>query len=218
MITVLLVEDHQLTRESLFFGLSKCPDIQVVGEAKNGQEAVSEVEKHTPDMVLMDIALPMMNGIQATQAIKQQHPGVKVVMLTSHNEQENVFNAFAAGAEGYCMKDIKLERLVQVMEMVMEGSLWLDPSIAGLILKVMPMIAEKLAKTPSSPAGPKIELSAREHEILALIAEGLNNKDIADRLIISLFTVKNHVRSIIQKLAVDDRTQAAIYALKNGLI
>lgn len=218
-IDIILVEDHELTRQGLAYGLSKFPNIRIVAEAENGQEAVTLVQQHQPHLILMDIVLPVLNGIKATRLIKEQAPQTKVLMLTSHNEQEKVFEAFAAGADGYCMKDVKTERLAQIVEMMMEGVLWLDPSIASFILKVMPLISEAVTKASEKEKEvQEVELTTREKEILTLIAEGLNNKDMAEKLSISLFTVKNHVSNIIQKLSVEDRTQAAILALKKGLI
>jgi DNA-binding NarL/FixJ family response regulator len=218
-IEVLLVEDHELTRQGLSYGLKKFPGIQVIGEAENGREAMEFIEEKQPQVVLMDVVLPVLNGIQATRLIKQKYPDTKVLMLTSHGEQEKVFEAFAAGADGYCMKDVKTERLAQIIEMMLEGVLWLDPAIAGIILKVMPLISEAVSKTTEQEKQQKeVDLTAREKEILTFMAQGLNNKDIAEHLSISLFTVKNHVSNIIQKLAVDDRTQAALLALKKGLI
>lgn len=219
VIDVLLVEDHELTRQGLAYGLRQYPHLNIVGEAENGQEAVALTQTHRPHIVLMDIVLPVLNGMKATRLIKEQFPETKILMLTSHADQEKVFEAFAAGADGYCMKNVKTDRLAQVIEMVMDGVVWLDPGIANFILKVMPLISDAMAKASEKEKTMKeVDLTAREKEILALIAEGLNNKDIADQLSISLFTVKNHVSNIIQKLSVDDRTQAAILALKKGLI
>lgn len=219
VIDVLLVEDHELTRQGLAYGLGKFPHLNVVAEAENGQDALGLIETHHPQVVLMDIVMPVMNGIKAAKCIKEKFPDVKILMLTSHADQEKVFDAFAAGADGYCMKEVKTERLAQVIEMVLDGVVWLDPGIANFILKVMPLISDAMSKVSEREKYLKeVDLTVREREILSNIAEGLNNKDIADKLGISLFTVKNHVSNIIQKLSVDDRTQAAIFALKKGLI
>lgn len=218
-IRVLIVEDHELTRQGLAYGLLKIGTLDIVAQAEDGQEAVAMAALHRPDVILMDIVLPVLNGIKATQLIKEKHPEIKILMLTSHNEQSKVFEAFTAGADGYCMKDVRTERLVQIIEMVLEGALWIDPGIAGFILKILPLMSEVISK--SSASEQKIQdshLTSREKEILSCIAKGMHNKDIAETLKISLFTVKNHVSNIIQKLSVEDRTQAAILALKNGLI
>lgn len=218
-IQVILAEDHELTRQGLAYGLEKFPGIRIIGEAENGQDVLALVAKNQPDIVIMDVVMPVLNGIAATRQLKAAFPNIKVLMLTSHNEEEKVFEAFAAGADGYCMKDVRTERLAQVIEMVLEGVLWIDPKIAGLILKVMPMLSEKMAQeSKKSQSVALVDLTVREKEILRLIAQGLNNKDIAETLSISLFTVKNHVSSIIQKLAVEDRTQAAILALKHDIL
>lgn len=218
-IKILLVEDHELTRQGLAYGLDKFSNFTITAAAEDGQEALDLVAQHQPDIVLMDIVLPVLNGIKATRKIKEQYPDTKILMLTSHKEQDKVFEAFHAGADGYCMKDVKTERLAQVIEMVLEGVVWIDPHIASFILKVMPFISEAMERVSAKEKVLKaIDLTSREMEILRCISEGLNNKDIAETLSISLFTVKNHVSNIIQKLAVEDRTQAAILALKKGLI
>lgn len=216
-IRVLLVEDHELTRQGLSYSLDQVEDIEVAAQAVNGQEAVALAESTRPDVILMDVVLPVMNGIEATQRIKERWPEVKVIMLTSHGEQEKVFSAFTAGADGYCMKEIKTDVLIQVIRLVKDGAVWMDPSIAGYILKAIPLVSEMLQREENKASAQDYDLTEREHEILALIAQGLTNKDISEKLSISHYTVKNHVSSIIQKLAVEDRTQAAILALKKGL-
>jgi DNA-binding NarL/FixJ family response regulator len=217
-IKVLLVEDHELTRKGLAYVLQEAEDISVVSLAGNGREALQQAEQTHPDVVLMDLVMPILNGIEATQALKAQYPQMRVIVLTSHSDQDKVFSAFAAGAEGYCMKDIKMEQLLQVIRMVKDGAVWLDPAIAGYLLKVMPLISQMMRKAESREDSQVFDLTDREKEILTLIAQGLNNKEISERLSISPFTAKNHVSSIIQKLAVEDRIQAAVLALKKGLI
>ncbi len=216
LTTVLIVEDHPLTRQSLSFGLRKVPNLTVVGELTNGQEAVDKVKKLKPDVILMDLVMPVLSGIKATKFIKQHHPDCKVIILSSHDDKNKVFSAFRSGADAYCLKDIDLNKLSQIISMVAEGAIWIDPGISGLILKMLPLLSKQLGNDEIEK--PAIELTSRESEILVLITEGLNNKDIAEKLSISLYTVKNHVSKLIQKLAVDDRTQAAIFALKEGII
>ncbi|MEW5819245.1 MAG: response regulator transcription factor [Cyanobacteriota bacterium] len=218
-ITILVVEDHDLTRKGVLYGLNKNTKFEIVGEAEDGKEAIEKFKETKPSVVLMDIALPVMNGIDATKKIKELEPATKVIMLTSYNDKEKVFGAFSAGADAYCMKDIKSPTLNKIIEVVFEGGVWLDPHIADLIIKILPYF-DRL--TPSKkdllPESISIVLTNREKEILKLISNGLNNKDIAEELSLSVYTVKNHVSNIINKLAVDDRTQAAIMALKKGLI
>jgi len=218
-IKVLIVEDHDLTREGLVYGIGKYPSVEVIGQAQNGEEAVKLVDEAKPDVILMDFALPILNGIDATLRIKAKYPDIKILMLTSYSEQSKVFEAFSAGANGYCLKDVKTDRLVQIIEMLPDDVVWIDPSIASFILRVLPLMAGVVTKVEEKKDNFKtVELTAREKEILTLIAQGQNNREIAEKLSISLFTVKNHVSNIIQKLAVEDRTQAAIVALKKGLV
>jgi len=218
-IKVLIVEDHDLTREGLVYGIGKYPSVEVIGQAQNGEEAVKLVDEAKPDVILMDFALPILNGIDATLRIKAKYPDIKILMLTSYSEQSKVFEAFSAGANGYCLKDVKTDRLVQIIEMLPDDVVWIDPSIASFILRVLPLMAGVVTKIEEKKDNFKtVELTAREKEILTLIAQGQNNREIAEKLSISLFTVKNHVSNIIQKLAVEDRTQAAIGALKKGLV
>jgi len=213
-IKLLIAEDHEHTRQGIVYGLSKNSSLEIAGEASNGQEAVELAKKLKPDLILMDIMMPLLNGVKAVQQIKEFSPDIKIIMLTSYSEKEKVISAFNSGANAYCMKNILIDELVNVIKTVMDGSIWVDAGIAGYILEILQskQFAEEQHKDNS--AG----LTNREKEILKLIAEGMNNKDISEKLFLSLHTVKNHVRSIIHKLAVSDRTQAAILALKENLI
>lgn len=219
-IQILIAEDHELTRGGLVYALNKKkPHINIVAEAEDGEQAIALAKQHQPDMILMDIGMPVMDGIQATKTIKQSMPEIKVIVLTSHRDENEILGAIGAGADAYSLKDIKTDRLIQVIDMVMEGALWLDPSIAKVVMN-------HLTK-PSVTADPKplenretykTDLTDREMDVLALIVEGKTNKDIADELVITIHTVKSHVASILQKLSVDDRTQLAIKALREGLV
>lgn len=214
-IKILLVEDHELTRKGIAYSLKTFPDIEIIGDVDNGKKAVDFISSKKPDVILMDIAMPVMNGIDATKKINESSPDIKIIMLTSINEKQSVLSAFHSGANAYCMKDIKSEELINIIKAVMTGAVWIDPNIARYVLDILQTTgipAEN--KTPNNI----FNLTAREREILKLIAEGRSNKDIAEKLVLSLHTVKNHVKNIIQKLAVDDRTQAAILALKENLI
>lgn len=214
-IKILLVEDHELTRKGIAYSLKTFPDIEIIGDVDNGKKAVDFISSKKPDVILMDIAMPVMNGIDATKKINESYPDIKIIMLTSINEKQSVLSAFHSGANAYCMKDIKSEELINIIKAVMTGAVWIDPNIARYVLDILQTTGIPVEnKTPNNI----FNLTAREREILKLIAEGRSNKDIAEKLVLSLHTVKNHVKNIIQKLAVDDRTQAAILALKENLI
>lgn len=215
-IKIILAEDHELTRQGIAYGLKKYENIEVVAEACNGLEAVELAQKYNPDIILMDIMMPILNGVKATQKIKDINSNIKIIMLTSYNERENVLSAFNSGANAYCMKNVALDSLINIIETVMDGSLWMDNSIAGYIMEILQ--ANTVSNENRKEINDKFNLTNREKEILKLISDGLNNKDISEKLFLSLYTVKNHVRSIFQKLAVEDRTQAAIIALKEKII
>lgn len=232
-INVLLVEDHTLTRMGLKTALKRTSDISVVGEASNGEEAVSAADKLKPDVILMDVGMPVMDGIQATREILDQNPTTRVIMLTQHDNDQDIFASLSAGASGYCLKDVEPERLYTAIRSVNGGDVWLDATIAGRVLKhyLGRESKQPIEQNPSAPVNtppsttafevdsPFAEaLSARELEVLKLIVNGLSNQEIADNLIISLATAKTHVRNILNKLAVDDRTQAAVHAMRRGLV
>jgi DNA-binding NarL/FixJ family response regulator len=219
-LRVFIAEDHELTRMGLRFAIQDHTRLALVGESGDGLDAWHQIQTLKPDLVLMDIELPELDGIAVTRKIKENLPEIKVVMLTSKSQEDQVFTAFSAGADGYCLKDIKLEKLFQVMEMVYEGGIWLDPPIAGFIIK-----RATSAPKPSMPASHKItgdefgaSLTDREFETLSLIVAGKSNKEIAECMGVSMNTIKTYVGKIIQKLAVDDRTQAAVKALQSGLV
>lgn len=215
---ILIAEDHELTRNGLVFSIEKMSDLKVVGEAKNGKEAIRMAEEKIPSVILMDLVMPIMDGIEATQEIKTRFPYIKVIMLTSHHDDQEVLAALAAGAHAYCLKDIELERLIQVINMVNEGSIWLDPAIAEVVMKLSFRKCKPVQSQSSTRQKYNTELTEREMDVLKLLAAGKSNKDIAEELMISTNTTKAHVGNIIQKLAVDDRTQAALKAVRDGLI
>ncbi len=219
---IILVEDHELTRKGIMYALKPYSDIKVIGEFEDGKQAVEFVKSATnenmPNVVLMDIAMPILNGIDAAKRIKNLNPDIKIIMLTSIDEKESVLRAFNSGANAYAMKNISIEKLVNIINMVLNGEVWIAPNIADYILDILSKtntgsIDEEIIETSNN-----FNLTNREKEILGLIAKGMSNKDIANKLIISLYTVKNHVKNIIQKLAVEDRTQAAILALTEKII
>lgn len=223
-IQVFIAEDHELTRMGLRFAMQDNPRLNVLGESGNGEEALTMIRQVKPDVVLMDIEMPGMDGITLTRHLKETLPEMRVIMLTSQSREDQVFTAFSAGAEGYCLKDIKLEKLFQVIELVHEGGIWLDPPIAGYIIN------RATGKTKASPpthanGSHRIHndefgtnLTDREYETLSLIVAGKSNKEIAECMGVSMNTVKTYVGKLIQKLAVDDRTQAAVKALQSGLV
>lgn len=222
---VLIVEDHQMTLVGLKMLLEKNETIDVVGEATNGLDAVNLANNAAPDVILMDIGLPEMDGIEATQKIKDTHPGMRVIMLTSKDNESDVFAALAAGADAYCMKGVSIEALTAAIDAVKEGTAWLDPAVARMVLGRFQgsAPAPEPAEMAHGAASPAINmddcpLTAREMEVLKLIVDGLSNPEIAEKLTITKATAKAHVHSILQKLCVDDRTQAAVLAMRQGYV
>ncbi len=209
-IKVLLVDDHAVVRQGLRTFLELQDDMTIVGEAANGLEAIEQAKNCQPDVVLLDLLMPKMGGVEATPHIVAACPQARVIILTSFGEDDQVIPAIRAGAQGYLLKDIPPHDLVQSVREAHQGKAQLHPDVAK---KLMSAIA-----TPAAPAAsPEPDLTERELEVLRLIAQGLNNQQIAQQLTISEKTVKTHVSNILGKLHVDDRTQAAIYALKKGL-
>lgn len=215
-IRILLVDDQALFREGLRTLLSVWPDLEVVGEANNGQEALDLAPKIRPDVVLMDLRMPVLDGVAATRRLLAHTPQVKVIVLTTFDDDDHVFDGLRAGAVGYLLKDVPSEKLVEAIRAAAAGQSFLQPSVA---VKVVAEFARLTAVTPLPATQPLVEpLSERELEILALVAHGLSNKEIAGDLYIAEGTVKNHVTNILSKLGVRDRTQAALKAKELGLI
>lgn len=223
---ILIVEDHQMTLVGLKMLLEKNPRFVVAGEAENGLDAVSKATELQPDIILMDIGLPEMDGIEATQKVKEDHPAVKIIMLTSKDNEQDVFAALAAGADAYCMKGVSIESLSNAIEAVKDGAAWLDPAVARLVLgrfqgvpvAVAPENGQTSAAQAAVTQNGNCPLTAREMEVLKLIVDGLSNPEIAEELTITKATAKAHVHSILQKLCVDDRTQAAVLAMRQGYV
>ncbi|MGE0200082.1 MAG: response regulator [Candidatus Melainabacteria bacterium] len=226
-VRLLIAEDYEIGRMGLcqaletFSASGDGPPIQVVGEAENGHQALVLVESLQPDVVLMDIEMPEMDGIQATRLMKARWPQIRVIMLTSHKDEREVRTALASGADGYCLKDIRAGRLVQVIHLVAEGGLWLDPVIAATLMTSLqntpgsaPAVTSAAGNNPQGAP----TLTPRETQVLSLIVDGRSNQEIADLLNVSIHTAKTHIANLINKLAVDDRTQAAVKALREGLI
>jgi DNA-binding NarL/FixJ family response regulator len=210
MIRVLICDDQEIVRDGLGAMLKTDPRITITGAARDGEEALELIEKSPPDLVLMDLKMPGMNGIQATREITRRHPEVKVLVLTTYDGDEWVFDALKGGAAGYLLKDTPREQLLSAITGTLEGKTHLDPSIAG---KLLPL-ARKDTRTDSTLTA---NLGEREREILSLLAKGLSNSEIAARLFLSEGTIRNYVSSLFEKLGVPDRTQAAILAIRCGL-
>ncbi len=214
---ILLVEDYQHTRKTTAYGLkSNIKDAEIF-ESDNGLAAVNFVKSgNIPDIILMDISMPVMNGIDAAREIKSIAPETKIIMLTSFSEEKQVIASFSSGANAYCLKNIKPQELVNVINSVLTGAMWIDPAIAQYILQMFQ--SDIIKDTIKSQTNNDFDLTAREKDILKLVASGKSNKEIADELVLSIHTVKNHLKNILQKLCVEDRTQAAILAIKENLV
>ncbi|NJR64363.1 MAG: response regulator transcription factor [Leptolyngbyaceae cyanobacterium CRU_2_3] len=208
---VLIVEDDPMMQLGLEQSLSNASDILVVGQVSDGYLAVEAAKSLQPDVVVMDIGLPRQDGIAATQQIKQAMPDVRVVMLTSHTTEHEVIGALASGADAYCVKGTSVDNLLTAIRAAREGASYLDSQVARLVMEHL---------KPLSPAEPNVvgQLSQRELEVLKLMVDGLSNPEIAAVLYLSPNTVKTHVRGIMNKLAVDDRVQVAVVALRAGLV
>lgn len=211
-IRVLLADDQALFREALHILLSAQPGIEVVGEAGNGEEALRLIAETQPDVALMDLQMPVLNGVQATRRITAEFPACRVIALTTYDDDEYVFEGLRAGAIGYLLKDTPAHKLVEAIQAAARGESFLQPSIAS---KVVAEFNRQARRPPTPLVEP---LTRRELDILRLLAEGFNNHEIADQVVIAEGTVKNHVTNIIGKLGVRDRTQAAIRARELNLI
>ena len=213
-INILIVEDHELTRFGLKTAFESCDFISGIYEADSAESALEMLDSITIDLIIMDLGLPGMNGIEATQKIKDMNKDIKIVILTSHNDEQEVLNSLKAGANAYCSKEINPKRLTQVIQSVLDGAAWFDPAISHIVLQAATMSQINDNVKPEKDYG----LTSRETQILKLITEGYSNNEIANELFVSINTTKAHVASILQKLEVDDRLQAALKALKERLV
>jgi NarL family two-component system response regulator LiaR len=211
-IKVMIVDDHQIVRDGLRTYLELNEDIQVVGEAGNGREAVELAGRLKPDVILMDLVMPGMDGIAATAEIRAMGIGSRVIALTSFAEDDKVFPAIQAGASSYLLKDISREGLVESIRAVYRGEAVLHPEV---MRKLIGQVTRQFKNEKSADVP---QLTAREVEVIRLVARGKSNREIADSLVISEKTAKAHISNILGKLGVDDRTQMAVYAIKNGLV
>jgi NarL family two-component system response regulator LiaR len=206
IIRIMLVDDHAVVRSGLGAFLSVNPDLELVGEAENGEQAVARASILKPDVILMDLMMPVMDGVAATAAIKKQNPGIQVIALTSFQEDELVRNVMKAGAVGYLMKNVSARELAAAIRAAKDGKMTLSPEAAQALVRA----SQQAQETES--------LTEREREVLKLMVEGLNNAEIAERLVISLSTVKYHISNILMKLSVDNRVAAVTMAIQKKLV
>ena len=216
-IRTLIVDDHALFRRGLEMVLESEPDIELVGEACDGEEAVSKAGESLPDVILMDIRMPRTSGIEACRALKDIAPSAKIVMLTISDEEEDLFEAIRAGASGYLLKDIPLDEVADTVRAVYGGQSLINPSMAGKLLTEFAALARRDEEEPPQQV-PAPRLTDREIQVLRLVARGMNNRDIAKELFISENTVKNHVRNILEKLQIHSRMEAVMVAVREKLI
>lgn len=217
VIRLVLVEDYKLVRIGLRSVLNEDARIEVIGEAETGEQGIEMIRNLKPDLVILDLGLPGIDGIEVTKMIKTFDDSIKIVILTSHEVEEEVLAALSAGANAYCLKEITSSRLIEVVKSVYEGAAWLDPAIAGMALEMFSSTGMK-SKASSAGARSDLQLTERENQVLTLLVEGKSNSEIADCLSVSVHTAKAHVCSILQKLSVHDRVQAAVKAVKENLV
>ena len=210
-ITVIIVDDHAVVRQGLRAYLDALPDIEVVAEADSGEQAVRLAGEFIPDVVLMDLVLGVMDGVEATRRVKNVSPRSQVVVLTSYHQDEYIFPAIQAGAVSYILKDVKMEELAEAVHRASRGEATLHPRVAARVI-------QEIHSPRKDEINPFTELTEREMDVLKLIAKGMSNSRIADELVISENTVKGHVSNILSKLHLADRTQAAVFAWQQGIV
>ncbi|HVU68090.1 MAG TPA: response regulator transcription factor [Ktedonobacteraceae bacterium] len=210
-ITVLIVDDHSMVRQGIRAFLEAQADLLIVGEAASGAEAILQVREHIPDVVLMDLVMPGMNGVETTRAVRRVSPRTQVVVLTSYHEDEHIFPALRAGALSYTLKDVRSEELIEIIRKAAQGESVLHPRVATRVIQEV-----RAARRAIPPIF--ADLTARELDVLRLLAEGLSNAAIAEKLVIGEKTVKGHISNIFSKLHMADRTQAAVFAWQQGLM
>jgi two-component system NarL family response regulator len=214
-IRVMICDDHALFRRGLIMVLESEEGIEVVGEAENGEEAIARVEDLAPDVVLMDVRMPRISGIEATRAIAESVPAAKILMLTVSDEEDDLYEAIKAGATGYLLKEISIEEVATAIRAVVSGQSLISPSMASKLLTEFTSLSKRADERQSVPTP---RLTDRELEVLKLVAEGMSNREIAGELYISENTVKNHVRNILEKLHLHSRMEAVVYAVREKLL
>ena len=210
-ITLLIVDDHEVVRKGVRGYLDTLPEIEVVGEAQSGEEAIELAQKYIPDVILMDLVLPGIDGVESTRLIKNISPRTQIVVLTSYHDDALIFPALKAGAISYILKDMKMDKLAEAVRKAHRGEVILHPKVAARVL-------QNLRRDSQNDEEVYTELTEREMDVLKLIANGYSNNQIAEELVISENTVKGHVSNILSKLHLADRTQAAVYAWKQGIV
>lgn len=214
-IRVLLADDHELFREGLANILNAQSDFEVVGEASDGLEVLVKARRLTPDLILMDIGMPGCDGVEATQRVKEELPDVTIVMLTVRDEDDKLFEAIKSGAQGYLLKSIRSRELLSMLRGVVRGEAAITPALGGRMLEEFRRLSHQARRVPEEEV---TTLTRREQEVLSLVAQGATDQDIADTLVVSIHTVKSHMRNILSKLHLGHRHEAALYALRQGLI
>lgn len=217
-IRILIADDHQLLREGIRNFLSLEPDFEIVGEAANGEEAITRTIELRPDVLLLDINMPKANGIEVASRLKESCPGVRILALTIHDDQNYMMNMIQSGAAGYLLKDVEPSMMVQAVRRVSAGESYVEPSLTKKLFQGITNHEEKKKTSPAPGITEGERLSAREIEVLQLIGKGMSNAEIARSLYLSEKTVKNHLTNIFRKIDVTDRTQAVLYAIKHKIV
>ncbi len=215
-IRVLLADDHSLFREGMASILNAQPDFEVIGEAADGLEVLVKAKELMPDLILMDINMPGCDGLEATQRIRRDFPSITIVMLTVRDEDEKLFQAIKSGAQGYLLKSIRSWELVNLLRGATQGEAAITPALAGRMLEEFRRLGQRQEQTP--PSDETVALTVREQDVLSLVAACATDKEIADELCISVHTVKSHMRNILAKLQLGRRHEAALFAMREGLI
>ncbi|HVA75548.1 MAG TPA: response regulator transcription factor [Acidimicrobiales bacterium] len=216
VIRVLIADDQALFRRGLYVVLGTEENIEVVAEAEDGEQAIAKAEEMAPDVVLMDVRMPRVNGIEAARRIRELLPSTKILMLTVSDEEDDLYEAIKAGANGYLLKEISVEEVATAIRSVVQGQSLISPSMASKLLNEFNSLARQAAEKKEQLPAPV--LTARELEVLKLVARGMSNRDVADELYISENTVKNHVRNILEKLHLHSRMEAVMYAVRKRLL
>lgn len=217
MIKIMIADDQELIRESLRIVLNINSDMMVVGVAENGQETIDMVRAKKPDVILMDVRMPILDGVQCTRLIKEAHPEVRIIILTTFDDDEYVYNALKYGASGYLLKGVSVPELTQAVRTVVSGGAMINPNIALKVVKLFSQLAQGNFSVPVEEGAAAL-LSRTERKVTLLVGRGLSNKEIAEKLCLSEGTVRNNLSTVLSKLALRDRTQLAIWAVQTGMV